>query len=157
MDGILVNDSPYAAGGIDVGMSADHGAGIQHGVAAYFYIVAQHGADLFDAGLDLLFAVLYDHESLVGLDVGSDGACSHVAIVSEDGIANIVIVRCLNVIEEDDVLELDGVTHYAVCTNQSGASDEGTVADFRVRSNDAGSAEICRRKYLRCLVYPDVL
>ena len=143
MDGILVDDSPYAAGGIDVGMSADHGAGIQHGVAAYFYIVAQHGADLFDAGLDLLFAVLYDHESLVGLDVGSDGACSHVAIVSEDGVANIVIVRCLNVIEEDDVLEFNRVTYYTVCANQSGASDEGAMAYFGVGSDDARCAEIC--------------
>ena len=157
MDGILVDDSPYAAGGIDVGMSADHGAGIQHGVAAYFYIVTQHGTDLLDAGLDLLFAILYDYQSLVGLDVGSDGSSSHVAVISENGVANIVIVRCLNVIEEDDVLEFDGVTYHAVCANQSGASDEGTVADFRVRSDDAGSAEICRGKYLCSLVYPDVL
>jgi hypothetical protein len=114
MDGILVYHTSDAAGGIDVGVAADHRAGVQHGVAAYFNVVAQHCAYLLDASLDLLVSVLYDHQGLVGFHVGSDGAGSHMAVIAEDGIAYVVIVRSLDVIKKNDVFELHGVSYNAV-------------------------------------------
>ncbi len=38
---------PDAGGGVDVGVGADDGAGIQDAVAADLHEVAQHGAELF--------------------------------------------------------------------------------------------------------------
>ena len=59
-------------------------------------------------------------------------------------------------VKENNVLKLNGVTDYAVCSYQCRASDEGSVADFSVGSDDAGCSEISRRKNLGSLVYPDV-
>ena len=143
MDAVLVHYSPHAAGGIDVGMSSYHGTGVQYAVASYFNEVAEHGSDFFDAGLDLLVSVLDYHKGLVGLDIGSDGTCSHVAAVSEDGIAYIVIVRSLNMVKKNNVLELYAVTNNTVSANQSGTSDEGSMTHFGVGPYDARGTKIC--------------
>ena len=66
-----------------------------------------------------------------------------MAAVSQDGISHIVIVRSLNVIEQDNVLELYGIAYNTVSTYQSRASDEGSVADFGIGSDDAGCSQIC--------------
>ena len=65
-----------------------------------------------------------------------------MAVVSQNGIAYIVIVRCLYVVKQNNVLQLYGVPYYAVCANQSGASDEGAVAYLGVGSDDTGCAQI---------------
>ena len=138
-------------------MSSDDRTRIANAVAVDFNIVAEHGTELLDARLDLLGAVMNDDELLVGLDVGSDGACAHMRIVSEDTVTYIVIVRSLNVIKEDNVLKFNGIAYYAVCTDECGASDECAVADFSLGTDDARCTEICRWEDLGCLMYPDIL
>ena len=49
-------------------------------------------------------------EGVVALDIAGYRACTHVRLVAKDGVAHVVIVRSLDVIEQDDVLELHGVT-----------------------------------------------
>ena len=82
MDGILMDHASYTAGGIDIGMTTDHRSGIQNRIAAYFNVIAQHCSNFLDPCLDLLFTILNDYESLIGLDVRSDGTCSHVAEIT---------------------------------------------------------------------------
>jgi hypothetical protein len=63
-----------------------------------------------------------------------------MAAITEDGISYVVIVRSLNVIKKDSILEFNRVSDYAVSSYQSGASDESAVTHFSVGSDDAGSA-----------------
>lgn len=103
---VFRNDTAYAGCRINIGIAADDSARVKNGIAADLNVVAEHSAELLYAGLDLLRSVMNDYELLVCLDVGSYRTCAHVAVIAEDRIAYIVVVRCLNVIEEDDVLEL---------------------------------------------------
>ena len=80
-----------------------------------------------------------------------------MAEVSEYGISDVVVVRCLNVIEEDDVLELHGVSHHALAAYECRASYERAVSDLCLRSDDAWLTEIRAREHLRCLVHPYML
>ena len=97
------------------------------------------------------------HQLLVGLHVGGDGTGAHVAVIAEDRIADIVIVRGLDMIEQDHVLQFDTVPDDAVRTDQGRTADEGAVTDLPLRSDDAGRAEIRGREHLRRPVDPDVL
>ena len=80
-----------------------------------------------------------------------------MAVVSEDGITNIIIMRRLYVIEQDHVFQLDRIADDTVRTDQCGAPDEGAVAHFRFRTDNAGSAEIGRRENSGRLMDPDML
>ena len=42
-----------------------------------------------------------------------------MAVVSEYGITNIIIMRCLNVVKENDIFELYRVSYNAVCSDKS--------------------------------------
>ena len=155
-DAVLGDQAADAAGGIDGAVSAHDGAGIAHGVAAELGPVADHGPYFLDAGLDDLVAVVHHYQVAVALDVGGDGACTHVSVPAEDGIADVVVVRDLAVVEDDRVLELDAVADYAVGTDEYRTPDKGTMPDFSVRAYDA------RRDYVGCgkhhgiLVNPDL-
>ena len=138
-------------------MSADDRAGVHDGVAADFDIVADHGTELFDAGLDVFIAVVDDDQLLVGLDVRRDGAGSGVGVIPEDGVADIVVVRGLDVVEQDDVLQFAGVADDAVGTDECGAADECAVANFGLGPDDAGRSEVCGREHRCRLVDPHML
>ena len=157
VDALFRHYSADAGCRIDVAVSSDDCSRVAYRVAAYLDVVAEHCSELLDAGLDLFRAVVNDYELLVGLDIGCDGSGSHVAVISEDGIAYIVVVRCLNVIEEDHVLELYGVSYNAVSSDKSRTSYECAVSYLSVRSDDAWSSEICARENLCSLVNPYVL
>ena len=132
-------------------MSAYDGSGVAHGVAAELGPVADHGPYFLDAGLDDLVAVVHHYQVAVALDVGGDGAGAHVGVPAEDGIADVVVVRDLAVVEYDRVLELDAVADYAIGTDENGTPDKGTVPHFGVRANDA------RRDYVGCGEHHGVL
>jgi hypothetical protein len=63
-----------------------------------------------------------------------------VAAITEDGISYVVIVRSLNMIKKNNVLEFHGVSYHTVSSYQSRASDESAVTHFGIGSDDAGSA-----------------
>ena len=63
-DGVFRDLAPHAAGGIDVAVPPDDGARVQHTVAAYLHIIAQHGAHLLAVVGVLVFPVLLDHRVL---------------------------------------------------------------------------------------------
>ena len=55
---------------------------IQYGAAADLDLITEHRAELFQAGLDALPAVLDDDELLIRLYIGGDGACAHMCLVA---------------------------------------------------------------------------
>ena len=87
-------------------MPSENCPGIQHAVAADLDIVAKDSADLFAACFDELIAVFDDHEGLVALDVRRDGARAHMRLIAEYRIADVVIVRGLDTVEQNHVLKL---------------------------------------------------
>ena len=52
VDAVLGNHTPYAGRGIDIAVSAHHRTGVENAVASHLNVVAQHGAELLDAGPD---------------------------------------------------------------------------------------------------------
>ncbi len=128
----LRHNAAHAGRGVNACVPPDHGAGVEDAVAADLHPVAQHGAHLFAAGLDLLALVVDDDGELVTLDIGGDGASAHVGFVAKDGIPHIVIMRHLYIVEQDHVFQLRGVAHHAVIANQRAAADEGTGAHLRL-------------------------
>ena len=137
VDAVFRNDSPDAGCRIDIAVPADDCSRVAYRIAAYFYMITEHSAELLDPGLDIFSSVVDYDQLLVGLDVRSDRTCAHMAVVSEDGVTYIIVVRGLNMIEKDNVLELDRVAYNTVSSDQSRSSDKSTVSDFCVRSDDA--------------------
>ena len=65
-----------------------------------------------------------------------------MAVVSEDRVSYIIVVRGLDIIEENDVLEFYGVADYALAAYECRTSDERAVSDFCLRSDDARSSDM---------------
>ena len=80
-----------------------------------------------------------------------------MGLVAEDGIADIVVMRGLDIVEEDNVLELAGVSHHGVFADNGTAADKGTVADFGTVVDDAGRTDPGRGKDFGILCDPDTL
>ena len=157
INAVFRNNPANTGSRIDIAVSADDCARIADRVASYFDMVSQHCAELLDAGLDVFITVMYYNEMLVRLDIGCDRSSSHMAVISEDRISDIVIVRCLDMVEEYDVLELDGIAHYTVSAYQSRTPDKSAVSDFSIRPDDTRCTEICCRKDLGCFMHPHIL
>ena len=75
--------------------------------------------------------------------------------VAQNGVAYVVVVGSLNVVEENDVFELNGVADNAVRADESRASDESAVSYFCFGADDAGCAEVSGLKNLGGLVNPN--
>ena len=75
-------------------------------------------------------------------------------LVAEDAVAHVVIMRGLDVVEEDDVFQLHGVADDGVLADDGAAADKGTVADLRAVVDNAGSAEPGGGENLRILRHP---
>ena len=80
-----------------------------------------------------------------------------MGIIAQYGIAHVVVMGGLHVVEQYHVLQLAAVAHHAVRAHQRRAADERAVAHLRLGADDAGRAQVCRREDLRRLVDPHVL
>ena len=98
------NESAHAGCRINVGMTADYGTGIQHGIAAYFHFITEHCTEFLKSGFDSLVFVLYNYQGLVALNVARYGTGAHVGLKSEHGISDIIVMRNLHVVEKNHVL-----------------------------------------------------
>ena len=121
---------------------AYHGTGVQNGITADLHMVAQHGAELFQAGIHFFFLGAHGNWGFILLHVGGDGTCAHMGAIAQDGISHIVVVGHLHMVEEDDVFQFCRVSHHAVGPYQSVAPDKGSRAHLGVRPDDAGPADI---------------
>ena len=80
-----------------------------------------------------------------------------MALVAQDGVAHIVVVGGLDVVEEDNVFQLHRVAHHTVGSHQGGAPDKGTVAHLGFGADDAGGAQVGGGGHHGGFVDPDVL
>ena len=78
-------------------------------------------------------------------------------LISQNGIADIVVMRSLYVIEEYHVFELHGVADNAVSAYERTAADECAVAYLGAVIYDAGSPYIGGGEDLCVLRNPDIL
>ena len=62
--------------------------------------------------------VFFDDKLFIGFYIGGDRTGAHVAVVTKDRVADIVIMRRLDMIKQDDVLQLHGIADDAVRTYQ---------------------------------------
>ena len=76
---------------------------------------------------------------------------------SKDGIADIVVMRYLALVEQDDILQLAGIADNAALSDQSLSADKCTLADFRIFINNAGACNISRIEHDCTFCNPDVL
>ena len=157
VDAVRWDNAAHAGGRINVRAAADDRAGIEDAVAADLDVIAEHRAELLASGLDRRAGNLDGDKGLVALDVAGYRACAHVRLVAEDGVADVVIVRGLDVVEQDDVLELNGVADDCVLADDGAAADERAVADLRAVVDDAGRAEVSRGEHLCVLRHPYAL
>lgn len=106
VDTVFGDNSADAGGGVHARMAAEDCPGIEHAVAADLNIVAEDRADLFAACFYELIAVFDNNEGLIALDVRRDGACAHMRLIAKYRIADVVIVRGLDTVEQDHVFKL---------------------------------------------------
>ena len=114
-------------------------------------------ADLYKTGDLRILTVLNNDRKLIALDVTCDGTCTHVGLISEDGVADIVIMRNLYAVEKNNVLQLGGVTDYAAFTDESGTTYERALTHFCLVTDDARSADISGSEYFGIFCDPDIL
>ena len=81
-------------------------------------MIAEHRPEFLNAGLHMLCAVMHNHELLITLNIRCDRTGSHVAVMAENGISYIIIVRGLYMIEQNDIFQLDRVADHAVRADQ---------------------------------------
>lgn len=136
-------------------MTANDRTGIADRIAADFYIITKHGTELLNAGFHQLRPVVDDHKLLIALHVAGDGTSSHMAIVTEDAVTDVVVMRSLDMIEPDHVLQLDAVADNTVSADKGGTAVEGAVPHLSIRSDDARRAEVSRRENFGGLMDPD--
>ena len=86
-------------------MSANDSTWIENGITANFYIVTKHGTNLLKPCFDLFITIMDDNELFITLDIGCNGTCARMRIIAKNTIAYIVIMWCLNMVKENDILE----------------------------------------------------
>ena len=113
-DAVFRDHSPDAGSRIYIRVSADDSSRIEYCVAAHLNMITEHGTELLDACLDLLCSVVDYNKLLVSLHVRRDGACTHMAEMTQDRVSYIVVMRSLDVVEKYNILQLNGVAYHAL-------------------------------------------
>ena len=72
-------------------------------------------------------------------------------LVAEHGVADVIIMRCLDIVEEYRVFYLGGVSDNGVFADDGAAPYKCAVAHLGTVVNDAGAADVSRREY-RCIL-----
>ena len=80
-----------------------------------------------------------------------------MGLVAEDGVADIVEMRRLDVIKQDNVFQLAGVADDGVLAHDRIAAHKGALAQLGAVVNDAGAGDIGTVKDLGIARDPDVL
>ena len=78
-------------------------------------------------------------------------------VEAQNGIADIVVVRHLALIEQNDILKLTGISDNAALADQCLAANEGALTNFGVFIDDAGTGNVGRVKYPGAFGNPYIL
>ena len=67
-------------------------------------MIPEDRTELFTSGLDMFIAVFHDNQRFIALHIGCNRTSAHVGLIAKNGIANVVVMRCLNIIKQNDIL-----------------------------------------------------
>ena len=113
-DAVLRNNTSDTGCRIYVGMPPDHGAGIADRVTAHLDIITEHGSEFFDARFHLFCSVMYHNQGFVTFYVRSNASGAHMAVITQDAVSHVIVMRGLDMIEQDYVFKLYGISHYTI-------------------------------------------
>ena len=111
--------------------------------------VAEHGPEFSPPRRDFLFVRADGYIFVVGTEVGRDGTGTHVRLIAEDTVTDVVVMRCLHPVEEDRVFDFGAVPHDGVVADQGTPAEKGTGAHFGAVSDHARRLDECARRDLR--------
>ena len=100
---------------------------------------------------------MYLYQRLVRLYIRSNGTSSHVRLVTKNGISHIIVMRNLNIIKKNHVLQLRRIAYYCIGSDNYLSADKSAVANLRLRSDDYRPDNSCCRRNLGAFVNPDSL
>ena len=93
---------------------------------------------------------------LVALNIAGNAACARMRLIAEDRVADIVVMRDLDIVKQDDIFQFRRIADNTVLADKRRTADERGVPDLGARTDDAGSCDLCGRKDLGGLVDPDI-
>lgn len=126
--------------GDDGGAAVEDGAWLENAVAAGFGVVGEECAEFAQAGVGAAGVGEADGDGLlVEAQIGADDAGTEVAAVAENGIADVVEVWCLDVVEEEAVFKFTTVAEDAAFSGDDFAADVGAGPDFGLRADPGGA------------------
>lgn len=113
-------------------------AGIEHGIATDLGPVAEDGAELPQPGADHAGVGADGDLALVEPEVGADHARPEVRAIAENRVAHVVVVRRLDAVEQQAVLELARIAQHAALPGDHVPADEGTRANVGAGPDPGG-------------------
>src|SRR5579859_2889239 len=116
--------------------TANDTAGIQHGVAADFHAVAEQSAEFAQAGVKWLAIQLELDVAGEHFEIGDFHAGAQMRLVAEDGVADVIVVRRLGVVEQKRIFQFGRIAHHAVVADDDIFAEVGVVANFAVFADD---------------------
>jgi hypothetical protein len=99
-------------------------------------VVADERAELAQARVERLAVDRHHDVASERFEIGEDHTRADVRFVAEDGIADVIEMRCDRVVEEQRVLELGGIADGAVIADEHVLTDVGVVADLTIAPDD---------------------
>ena len=90
-----------------------------------------------------------------GFEIGKDGTCAQVRLVSKDGIAYIVEMRGLRSIKKDSIFDFRSISDDGIIAYQHTFPDEGPVPDLAVAANNSGAYNLRGRGDIRPATDPN--
>ena len=72
-----------------------------------------------------------------------------MGLITEDRISDIVVVRDLDLIEQDHIFKLRRISHDRALTDDGISADKCTVAHLCIFSDDRRTVDKCRRSDFR--------
>ena len=93
----------------------------------------------------------------VGLNVGCNGAGTHMRVKTKDRVSDIIIVRNLTLVEKDDVFQFTGVADNAAFSDNRLSADERALPQLRSLINDTGAGNVRALVNVRVAGDPDIL
>lgn len=123
--------------GVGGGIFSDDCAGVDDRTAADICAVAKYSAELTKSRF-VIRPSMNDDVLTVILEVRADRSGAEVGVISEDTIADVIIMWDLHAVKEDAIFQLTGIADDAIPSGYHAATEERPGAYLRALTDDAG-------------------
>ena len=138
VDAVCRNEATNAGNRINLRITPDHSARIQNAVAADFRTVTYHRADFFATGFQRSTGLLDHDKGFITLDIAGNRACTHMSLITQNRISDIIVVRDLNGIKQNNIFQLHRVADNRIFAHDCTLPDKGAVSHFSPMINNTG-------------------